>query len=64
MKNLPTLHNDSSFVVQYWTIHSFEDKGNFAVYDKDCQNFWTPHKQKRIQVSPRNVICACGRNTL
>ena len=24
-----------------FTIHSFEDKGNFAVYDKDCRNFLT-----------------------
>ena len=34
MKNLPTLGNDSSFVTQF----SFEDEGNFAVYDKGCRN--------------------------
>ena len=34
MKNLPTLGIDSSFVTQL----SFEDKGNFAVYDKGCRN--------------------------
>ena len=29
------------------TIHSFEDKSNFAVYNKDCRNFWTPRKHAR-----------------
>ena len=26
-------------------LFSFEDKGNFAVYDKDYRNAWTPRKQ-------------------
>ena len=38
MKNLLTLCK-SSFKVQF-NFHSFEDKGNFANYDKDCQNFF------------------------
>ena len=25
----------------------FEDKGNFAVYDKDCRHFLTPRKHAR-----------------
>ena len=41
MKNLPTLCNDSSFAVQF----SIEEKDNFAVYDKDYRNVWTPRKQ-------------------
>ena len=41
MKNLPTLRNDFSFAVQF----SIEDKDNFAVYDKDYRNVWTPRKQ-------------------
>ena len=43
MKNLPTLRNDSSFAVQF-SISVFEDEDNFAVYDKDYRNVWTPRK--------------------
>ena len=31
----------TSFAVQF----SIEDKDNFALYDKDYQNVWTPRKQ-------------------
>ena len=31
----------TSFAVQF----SIEDKDNFAVYDKDYRNVWTPRKQ-------------------
>ena len=50
MKNLPTLPNDSSFAVQFSISVQFEDEGNFAVYDKDYRNAWTPRKH------PRDVI--------
>ena len=39
-KNLPTLRNNSSFVVQL-NIHNFEDKGNFAVYFKGLSKFFS-----------------------
>ena len=39
MKNLPTLRSDSSLEFNL-RIHNFEDKGNFAVYDKDCRIFF------------------------
>ena len=34
MKSLPTLHNDSSFTIQFSNSVS-KTRGNFAVYDKD-----------------------------
>ena len=37
---VPALHKDSSFVLHFL---NFKDKGNFAVYDQDCQNVLTPH---------------------
>ena len=43
MKKLPTLRNDSSFAVQIQHF-SFEEKGSFAVYDKDYRNVWTPRQ--------------------
>ena len=34
--------NEITAVVQLNISRSFEDKGNFAVHDKDCRNILTP----------------------
>ena len=34
---------------QFNLAFQFEDKGNFAVYDKDYRNVWTPRKHARDQ---------------
>ena len=34
------------------TIHSFEDKGNFSVYDEDCRNFLTPREHAFHETRP------------
>ena len=48
MKNLPTLHDDSSFAVQF-SISVSKTKAItiIAVYDKDYQIIWTPRKHTR-----------------
>ena len=50
MKNLPTLRNDSSFVVQFIN-HSLEDKCNFAVCNKDCQKFFNSMQSAGCQMT-------------
>ena len=65
MKNLSTFCNASSQFNLTIFIHSFEDKGNLAVFDKDCRNstqVCTPHKHVRHTIcwisndNPANIF--------
>ena len=58
MKKLPTLCNESSFIVQF-DNSQFQRCGNFVVNDKDHRNFLTPCKHASMWSTEYQMTVSC-----